>query len=224
MRGLTATWWRALSRPRIRASDLVGEQLHQQGVVPPSTIGVALGLAHDADGFEADLLVGADGCGVRRRRVDRDAMMAMVVDEMTHDEPHRLGAESTAVQGRIQEQVDLRVAILGLELLVELDQTRDRAIDDDRQPSRSGLISGEALLGGVPPARDLHGRVDATQLTLVAVGEWTKGYAREVRLDRIEGVSWMADTRSMLGGRRLAMPFPGTACKPGFESEDWCAW
>jgi hypothetical protein len=51
----------------------------------------------------------------------------------------------------------------GIELLAELDHARDIAIDLDRQAGHVGLVPREALVGQVPPARDLRRLVDAAQ-------------------------------------------------------------
>jgi hypothetical protein len=59
------------------------------------------------------------------------------------------------------------VAVLGLELLGELDHAGHRAVDLDRQAGRLGLVEREALVGEIPPARDLRRLVDAAQLRLV---------------------------------------------------------
>ena len=53
-----------------RLDELVGEEVHQQ-VVVPRVVGAALVLAHDADGPEADLAVRADGGRIASAAVDR---------------------------------------------------------------------------------------------------------------------------------------------------------
>lgn len=141
--------------------DLLGQQLHQQCVVPSFPIGIALGLAHDANGFESDLLIGAYRRDVRLRGVDHDAMVTTLINEVTREQPDRFAAETATVQSRIEVEIDPCMTILGLRLFMELDQARDRAIHEDRQPSGLGLIPGKAIPGCVPPARDLGGCMDA---------------------------------------------------------------
>ena len=77
--------------------------------MPAASVRVALVAAHDADRAESDLLVGADGRDVIGGGIDRDAVMAAVVDEVSHDPADRLGAEAATVVGGIEEQVDTRV-------------------------------------------------------------------------------------------------------------------
>ena len=88
-----------------------------------------------------------------------------------NDAPNRRGAHSPTVQRRIQEEVDLRVPVLRLELLGELDQPGDGTVDLDRQAGRLGLVPRERVVGRVPPAHDLRRAVDAKQLALVTGGE-----------------------------------------------------
>ena len=68
-------------QPVMSTRDVVGEQIHEQPVVP-GAIAAALVLAHHADGLEADLLVAADRAGVARRGVDGHPVVAAVVDEV----------------------------------------------------------------------------------------------------------------------------------------------
>ena len=136
--------------------------------MPAPAVGIALGLAHHADRLEADVLVGADRSDVRERGVDRDPMVPALVDQLADHLPHRLGTDASPVQRGIDEQVDLRVPVLGLGLLPVLDQPCDDAVDDDREPRRLRLIEGELVRGEVPPGRDLRGAVEAPQLLSVA--------------------------------------------------------
>ena len=83
-------------------------------------------------------------------------MVAALVDQVAHDRADRLRAEAAAVESGIEEQVDARVPVLGLELLAELDQSGDRAVHLDHQTGRAGVVGQrKALVGLVPPARDL---------------------------------------------------------------------
>jgi hypothetical protein len=101
--------------------------------MPTGAADVALVAPHDAHAAEPDLRVGADGRRVRCGGVDRDPVVATVFDQVAHEPSHRLRAEAATMQGRIQEQIDARMAVLGVELLGELDQPSDCAIDLDRQ-------------------------------------------------------------------------------------------
>ena len=83
---------------------------------------VTLIAAHDAHSPEAGLLIAPDGCRVRRRRVDGDAVVATLVDQVAHDAPERLAPQAAAVELWIEEQIDRRVPVSRLVLLTELDQ------------------------------------------------------------------------------------------------------
>jgi hypothetical protein len=96
---------------------LASEQFHQQAVVPAFAFDVPLVTSHDAHWPEADPFVAPDRGGVRRRRVDREAVMAALVDQVSHDESEGLRAEAAPVQGGIDEEIDACMAIPGLELL-----------------------------------------------------------------------------------------------------------
>jgi hypothetical protein len=149
--------------------------------VPAAAAGVALVGTHHADGPETDLLVGANSRRVRGSRVDRDAVVATILEQVAHHAADGLGAEASTVQCRVEEQVDAGVAVARLGLLPELDQAGDRAVHHDRQARRLRLIPRETLVRGVPPARHLRGRMDAAQLRLVAAGQWTQGHRRTLR-------------------------------------------
>src|SRR6267143_1613519 len=69
------------------------------------------------------------------------------------------------------------MAVLRLAFLRELDQTRDRAVNLDRQAGRLRVVPREALGRDVPPADDLGAPADAEQLGLVTLGEWAQGHA-----------------------------------------------
>ena len=73
------------------ADQFVGQEIHQQGVDPPS-VPQMLVLAHPADGSEADLGVGRDGMRVAGRRVDRQPVMATLVEEIGGQRADRVRA------------------------------------------------------------------------------------------------------------------------------------
>src|SRR3954451_20113327 len=86
---------------RCDSAQLALQQIHQQAVMP-RTVGAALVLAHDADRTEPDALVAADRDGVVRGRIDRDPVMAAVVEEPSCDGPNRLGSKASPVSVRAQ--------------------------------------------------------------------------------------------------------------------------
>ena len=68
-------------RALLRLAVIAREQLHEQAVVPALAAEVALVAAHDAHAAEADLLVAADRGRVLGRGIDRDPVMATLVDQ-----------------------------------------------------------------------------------------------------------------------------------------------
>jgi hypothetical protein len=108
----------------------------------------------------------------------RDAVMAALVDEVPHH-PDRLGTEAPAVIGGIEEQVDTRVAVLRVKLLVELDHPGDRAADLDHEACRLRVVAQRKVLPRlVPPARHLLLRQDAAQLGGVALSQQPQHHRR----------------------------------------------
>src|SRR5207245_2108231 len=87
------------------AVELGGEQIHQQSVVP-GAVGAALVAAHQADRTEADALVRADRLCVRRGRVDRDSVVAALLEELAGGEAERLAAQTPSLGGRRQCDVE----------------------------------------------------------------------------------------------------------------------
>jgi hypothetical protein len=82
--------------PGATLQKLVGEQVHEQPVVP-AAVGGALVAAQDADRLEAELRVRPDRALVVGGGVDRQAMVAALLDQVGDDEPQRLGAEPLAL-------------------------------------------------------------------------------------------------------------------------------
>ena len=109
----------------------------------------ALVLAHDADGLEADLLVGADGGGVVGRRVDRQPVVAALVDEVVRHRPDGVGAQPLPLHLLRQEEVDARTPVHRILLLVVLDQADHLAVELDRERHDSFVEAAR-----LAPARD----------------------------------------------------------------------
>ena len=124
----------------------------------PGAIGAAFVSAHDADRPEAHGPVSPDCPLVGGRRIDRDPVMAAFLEQESGERPDGVPAQAAAVGGGRQEQVDLRAAVVRVELLAELDAPHDRAANLDRERVRDVL---EPVLDGrlgpalAPPAGDL---------------------------------------------------------------------
>src|ERR687890_1858828 len=86
---------------------LFPKHVHQQPVVPGS-VGAALVVAHDPDPAEAHLLVSADRSRVVGRRIDRETMVATLLEEVAGEQTDRFGAQPLAVAGRGEKDVYAR--------------------------------------------------------------------------------------------------------------------
>jgi hypothetical protein len=103
---------------------------------------------HHAHGPEArPSRVGPARCGVRRRRVDRDAVVAAVSDQVPHDASQRLRTDSAAMQRGIQEHVDPRH--------VDSWARAPRRTGSAPRPRRPPSIVSRVASGSSPPAAGL---------------------------------------------------------------------
>lgn len=125
----------------------------------PLPVGAALVTAKHAHALEADPLVGADralvgGCGV-----DRDAVMAALIEEPACEGADGVAAETPPVPGGAEEEIDARVTVIRVGLLgrlrepdqlaLVLDGERDRRLGSGREERTQRLLAGT-----VPPAGD----------------------------------------------------------------------
>src|SRR4051794_6024375 len=138
------------------------DPLHQHRVAP-AAVGRALGGLQDAHPAEAGLLVGPDRRRVLQRRVDREAVVAEIVEQMARHRPHDVRSHAPAVDARIEEQVDPRVAVVRGRLLAVLDHADDAVVEQHRVPGGLGLLVGEVRLEVVPEGVDLRGQADGAQ-------------------------------------------------------------
>jgi hypothetical protein len=124
----------------------------------PGSVRSPLVEAHDADRLEADLLVGADRVLVVDCRVDRDPVVAALVEEVACDEPDHLWAEAVSLRARRQEEVDAGVPVVLARLLGIRDRADQLAVGLDRE--RCAFVGLDEILPDVagvvvaPPARD----------------------------------------------------------------------
>ncbi len=89
----------------MRPIQLLGEQVHQQAVVPPAAVSVALVVAKHADGTKSHGGVAPDRRFVVSRGVDREAMMAAVMHEVARQDPHSVSPDAPAVHGGVESDV-----------------------------------------------------------------------------------------------------------------------
>ena len=134
--------------------------------------GRPLVLAHDADAPEAHLLVGADRASVGGVGVDDDPVVPAIVEQVPGEDADRLGPDAAPVDVGVQHEVDARVAVHRVGLLVRLDQPDDPAVELDHPDVHAGIAVLEEVrdLGVVrrgPPAGDLSRGEDGAQLPIV---------------------------------------------------------
>src|SRR4051794_15905086 len=122
--------------------ELVGEQIHQQAVVP-GPVEVALVLAHDADRPKADACVGPDRPLVVRRGVDRQTVVAAFPDQPPSNGPNRIRAKPAALRGLDQNDVDAGVAVASIGFLVRLDDADHDVLGFDRPDREVVLATGQ---------------------------------------------------------------------------------
>src|SRR3954469_9346170 len=151
-------------RAGCESAQLAVQQVHQQPVMP-RTVGTALVAAHDPDRPEADALVAADRDRVVGGRVDRDPVVAALVEQPPRHRPDRVGPQALPVPLRMKREVDAAVAVHRVGLLPRLRETDDRLADPHGPRRRVGLGLVDALADGRlvlvgPPRRDLGRRED----------------------------------------------------------------
>jgi hypothetical protein len=146
----------------------------------PRPVGESLVLTKPADRSEADLRVGPDRPDVVGGGVDRQAVVSVVLDELTDDRPDRVRTEALAVDCRIEEQIDACMAKLRLGLLVGLDRADQPAVEGDRiddlvrlVDEELGLDAGEVV--GRPPAGDLRRRKNGYEAGRIIRNHRTQG-------------------------------------------------
>jgi len=95
-----------------------------------------------------------------RRGVDHEAVVPAVREEVAGEDANGLGSEPPTALGTGNEDVDAGVSVVGVEVLVVLDQTHDLVVELDHEPPRVAVDRPEAL-GSLmwrarpPPAGDV---------------------------------------------------------------------
>src|SRR4051794_26930942 len=144
-------------RGRCDSPQFAGQHLHQKAVVP-GAVRAALVLAHHADRAEPDALVAADRDRVVDGRIDRDPVVAALLEQPPRDGAHRLGPEPATVALRVQRDVDAGVAVHRVGLLPRLDHPNRPLALAHHPDRRVGVLEAlaDVVLGPLaPPARDL---------------------------------------------------------------------
>src|SRR5688500_95163 len=99
------------------AAQLLGKQLHEETILP-RPVGKVLVAAQKPYLPETDLLVGADCLLVRRRRINRQAMVTALLDQEPGEGSDRVRPKALTVTRRVEEQVDPGMPKLHVSLLV----------------------------------------------------------------------------------------------------------
>src|SRR5712671_774899 len=101
------------------ADQLLGEQVHEQPVVPHA-VEASFVVSHHPYWSESDLCVAGDRGCVVGRRIDDQPVVAVVVNEVAGQGANGVGAKSAAVERWIEIDVDACVPGVGLILGVPL--------------------------------------------------------------------------------------------------------
>ena len=179
-----------------RSDELVGEQVHQQPVVPRA-VAPAFVPPHRPDRSEPDGGVGPDRPLVRGGGIDRQAVVATPLDEPARDRPDRVAAAAAALAGRDDGDVDAGVAVL-------------RVVSSDAMTRPIGAPSASMIqiassssarssrdvagrVGGLPPGVD--GRVDDDPRNSGLVARRGRPEVDELAVERFDGLAdrWPPD-------------------------------
>jgi 23S rRNA (cytidine1920-2'-O)/16S rRNA (cytidine1409-2'-O)-methyltransferase len=216
-------------------AQLLRQEIHQQPVLPDA-LGVAPVTAHDTHLLEPDRLVGADRRLVREGGVDRQPVVVPLVDQPARERAHGVAAEPLAVQGRGQEEVDVRVLELVLARLGELRQANHLALVLDREAGcvipAFGLVEQVLARDLAPPASDLPLGADLRQSLDVVhckrpqahpftleVGHDRDHRSVKKRVDVLLVERGLAESRTQAQALLLAGRVPGHE-KPGEQVEE----
>src|SRR3954454_17041381 len=158
----------------LQGGELVGQQVHQQPVVP-LPVRSALVVAHHPHRLEPDGGIRADRAVVRGGGIDGEAVVPALVDEVRDGQPQRLGAQPFALVDGAQRDVEGGVAVLRIGLLVPLEQAGHLPLHLDREDDllivREQLLPHPRLIPAPPPAGDLRLGEDRGERRDVAVLE-----------------------------------------------------
>ena len=147
----------------------------------PLAVCPALVAAHDPDALEPEPLVASDRPLVGDGRVDRDPVVAASLEEPAGQRADGVGSEALAVSRSRQEEVDVRVPIVGLELLADLREPDQSALELDceheRLLVRARQLQQIRLRNPEPPARHLRFVRDLREPWHVDGLEWAERHA-----------------------------------------------
>jgi len=134
------------------------EQIQQQAV-PLDAVRVEPVFAHHPNAAEADLFVAADRALVVGCRIDDQAVVAALVEQIASHRPDDVGAEPEVLEGDAEEEIHARVPVLMVQLLVELDHPGDLAGGQDHEGLTRLDLGAEVGLVDVGPPAGYLGRV-----------------------------------------------------------------
>src|SRR5579863_1234736 len=143
-------WLTSLLLSRRAGAPLGSEDGHDGGVDPRAV--VAEGLAEQALGAEAGLLVGAAGARVERVDLKRYAVQAQVLEAVADDQPGGLRAEAAVAPPRPDEDAEVAALVARVPLVEHrLADARARRLVGDRKVEAVGLV----VAGEVPVTEGL---------------------------------------------------------------------
>ena len=153
--------------------QLFGQEVHEEAVVP-GPVGAALVAAHHADGRKPTLVYARRPAVLSAAGSMTYAVVALVEEEVTGERADGVGADPPAVHRGIDEDVDARMAVVGVASACDWIQPTVR-------PSTSityrhaGLVEvfldrGDQVVAAPPPLVDLGRRADPDQLPDVVPG------------------------------------------------------
>src|SRR5215210_2010428 len=168
-------------------AELFPKQIHQQPVVPGS-VGAALVVAHDPDPAEAHLLVSTDRSRVVGRRIDREAMVATLLEEVAGEQPDRFGAQPLAVARGGKKDVYASMAIHRVVLLVVLNCADDLPVglDDETFVCFYELLANLFDVIAAPPPDDFGFVSDLKQPVGILRSTATQQHALSPQNDHID--------------------------------------
>lgn len=151
-----------------RRRQLVGEQIHQEAVVPRAVV-APLVAAHHAHRLEARLGVAPDGGRVVGRWVDHQAMVPPLFQQIAAEGANGVGAQAPALRRGVEKKVHPGVAILRVVFFRPLNHA-------DQPPFHLDGQQFDAVVGQI--GLDFCGQIVAPRPARVHLGRGPHGRER----------------------------------------------